>query len=79
MLDKTSHPFIVNTLESDPYWALVLHQNRVHGSILWAAELEFDIDPTSSRAEGSTLSEALDRLEGVLSGRGAELAGRASE
>ena len=69
MLDKTTHPFIVNTLESYPFWALVIHQTPVHGSVIWTAELEFDADLTSSSAEGATIPEALDRLESMLAGR----------
>lgn len=81
MLDKTTHPFIVNTLESSLNWEVSF---RKFPGGLWEGCLHYGQDFLSqTSAKGSTLTEALDRLESVLSGResalsgsGAELAGR---
>ena len=66
MLDKTSHPFIVNTLESSPAWSL---QTRKYPDA-WEVEMWFyedeDFQVAMSRAEGLTLSDALDNLERLL-------------
>lgn len=72
MLDKTTHPFIVNTLESSFLWDLAVWKE----SHLWRTCLIYDSNceeaEATAAAEATTLPEALDRLE-------AELAGRASE
>lgn len=80
MLDKTSHPFIVNTLESSIYWSLKLEAtpkviHGPHGVFPWIVYMLWNEDrhhEDTQFAGGTTPSEALDRLE-------AELAGRASE
>ena len=66
MLTKESHPFICNTLESDPRWALIV--NYWHG---WEVSLVWG-DPDDSGdafAMAHTLSDALDKLEALLSGK----------
>jgi hypothetical protein len=66
MLDKTTHPFIVNTLESSPAWSL---QTRKYPDA-WEVEMWFYEDEgfqvAMSRAEGLTLTDALDNLERLL-------------
>lgn len=65
MLDKTTHPFIVNTLESNSHWSLSVKRGS---SWRWWASLYYD--GNESEAEpGSTPSEALNRLEALLAGR----------
>lgn len=69
MLDKTSHPFIVNTLESSFLWDLAVWKE----SDLWRTCLVYDSNcvgaEAAATAEGTTPAEALDRLEALLAGR----------
>lgn len=65
MLDKTSHPFIVNTLESSPAWSL---ESRKYPDA-WEVTLWYHdggLAQASSRSEGLTLPDALDALESLL-------------
>lgn len=65
MLDKITHPFIVNTLCSNPAWSLEIHQHPD----AWELTIWFHEDglaQATSRAEGLTLSDALDNLERLL-------------
>ena len=66
MLSPITHPFIFNTLESSPAWSL---QTRKYPDA-WEVEMWFyeddDFSVAMSRAEGLTLSEALDNLERLL-------------
>lgn len=65
MLSPTTHPFIVNTLESSPAWSL---ETRKYPDA-WELTIWFHEDglaQATSRAEGLTLSDALDNLERLL-------------
>ena len=68
MLDKTTHPFIVNTLRSSPDWELILKSDQ--GDFL--AELgcwqEGVFEVTESVIDVS-FQKALDQLEATLAGR----------
>lgn len=83
MLDKTSHPFIVNTLRSSPDWELILKSDLNDFKAELGCWHEGLFEPTESVIDVS-FPRALDRLESVLSGRdsdllqerGAALAGR---
>lgn len=72
MLNHTTHPFIVNTLESNNHWELSIKKGL---SWPWWAALLYDGNE-SEATPGDTPSEALDRLESVLSGRESDLSGR---
>jgi hypothetical protein len=65
MLDRTTHPFIVNTLDSSPAWSL---ETRKYPDA-WEATIWFHDDglsQASSRAEDLTLPDALNNLERLL-------------
>lgn len=65
MLSPTTHPFIVNTLDSSPEWSL---ETRKYPDA-WEVTIWFHEDglaQATSRAEGLTLSDALDNLERLL-------------
>ena len=66
MIDKTTHPFIVNTLESSPMWSLEVRcYPAVWDCCMWFREEE-DFQVAMSRAEGPTLADALGNLERLL-------------
>lgn len=70
MLDKTSHPFIVNTLQSSGRWSLDVSYFKSVAT--WAVSTVFMDDrchDSTVVATGGTVSEALDRLEALLAGR----------
>lgn len=70
MLDKTTHPFIFNTLVSSGKWSLDV--SHFKSASLWAVSTVFDDDmchENTTVATGSTAQEALDRLESALAGR----------
>lgn len=65
MLDKTTHPFIVNTLDSSSSWSLEVR--AYHDT--WGVGVWFDDDGLmmpSAIADGPTLADALDNLERLL-------------
>jgi hypothetical protein len=67
MIDKATHPFIVNTLESSLNWEVSL---RKFPGGLWESCLYHGQDfLTRTIARGNTLPDALDRLEAELAGR----------
>jgi hypothetical protein len=66
MMSKESHPFIVNTLESNCLWTLCINQGLDGG---WWASFEYDRDQEGEESFGDTLPDALDRLEATLAGR----------
>lgn len=69
MLDKTSHPFIVNTLRSSPDWELILKSdlNDFKAEIgYWHDDF---FEPTESVIDVS-FPRAIDKLEALLAGRG---------
>jgi hypothetical protein len=69
MLDKTTHPFIVNTMESSCNWKLII--DKYPANLLpWGVSLVHNNkwgDAISHFA--NSLPEALDRLEAELAGR----------
>jgi hypothetical protein len=71
MLDKTTHPFIVNTLRSSPDWELILKSDLDDFKVELGYWHEDFFDPTESVVDVS-FSKALDRLESVLAGRQSE-------
>lgn len=65
MLSPTTHPFIVNTLESSPAWSL---ETRKYPDA-WELTIWFHEDglaQATSHSKGLTLSDALDNLERLL-------------